>query len=457
MLTTNLPAVFRARRRTLFVTSALVALLCAVALAVLPRKYVASAEILYDVKASDPIVGAMLSAQLLPSYLATQIDLISSERMAREVIRDLRLEAEPRAHDEWESSVDDGVPFESYYAGELLRYLDAKVGKQSNVITVSFKDRDPERAARIANAFVDTYFRLDLALKRSSAERYADWYDEQLDDLRRNVDLTQKKVIDFQRETGLISADEKSSNDLDYLNNLSSELADVQKERAAGQARLQTSVSADSATESFASSTIQALRADVARTSAELSAREGALGSAHPDVQAIRTRLEVLNAQLAKETGRLARSMVRSAEVAHEQDRVLRQTVDQQRERILELQEQRARLATLLRDAKSAQAAYDNALARKSQASLESKQSENTAKLFTHADAPYKPSSPKLSVLAILAVMLTALSGIAATLFHEWRDPRVRSIDDLVSFTELPVMRLDWRIEPNRRKPDHAR
>ena len=52
----------------------------------LPKKYTATTALVVDSKSSDPLMGAMLPSQMMPGYLATQVDIINSQRVAQRVV-----------------------------------------------------------------------------------------------------------------------------------------------------------------------------------------------------------------------------------------------------------------------------------------------------------------------------------------------------------------------------------
>src|SRR5256885_4922097 len=82
---------------------------------VLPKRYTATAAVVVDVKSPDPISGTMLHAMVMPGYMATQRDIITSERVADIAAQLLRVE--PRG---------------------LQKKLDVKPSRESNVIEISF-------------------------------------------------------------------------------------------------------------------------------------------------------------------------------------------------------------------------------------------------------------------------------------------------------------------------------
>ena len=60
----------------------------------LPSQYTATATVVIDVK-PDPIAG-QFAGMLSPSYMATQVDVIRSARVALRVVRNLKLADNPQ-------------------------------------------------------------------------------------------------------------------------------------------------------------------------------------------------------------------------------------------------------------------------------------------------------------------------------------------------------------------------
>ena len=114
----------------------------------LPKQYTATATIVIDVK-PDPIAGVMYPGQLAPSYLQTQVDILQSDRVAQRVVKNLRLGDNPQIRAQWTEASPD-APFEQWMADSLLKSLDAKPSRESNVITLNFRGRDPRFAAGMA-------------------------------------------------------------------------------------------------------------------------------------------------------------------------------------------------------------------------------------------------------------------------------------------------------------------
>jgi succinoglycan biosynthesis transport protein ExoP len=54
-----------------------------------PKQYIATAQVVVDL-GNDPIAGTVNQTEQLPSYLATQLDVIGSERVAQRAVELLK-------------------------------------------------------------------------------------------------------------------------------------------------------------------------------------------------------------------------------------------------------------------------------------------------------------------------------------------------------------------------------
>ena len=71
----------------------------------LPKQYTANTSVVVDVKSPDPIAGMVLPGLASPAYMATQIDIINSERVAERVVKMLRMDENAAIKEQW---MDDG-------------------------------------------------------------------------------------------------------------------------------------------------------------------------------------------------------------------------------------------------------------------------------------------------------------------------------------------------------------
>src|SRR5438105_8084783 len=69
--------------------------------AIMTKKYTAAASILLDVRGVDPVSGSTAPSQLIPNYIATQLDVISSHNAALKVVNELGIDQVPAIRQEF--------------------------------------------------------------------------------------------------------------------------------------------------------------------------------------------------------------------------------------------------------------------------------------------------------------------------------------------------------------------
>lgn len=434
-------AILRARWATLLVVLLLVLGATGAVLALLPRQYSASATVLVDLKSPDPILGALSPGMMSPTYMATQVDVILSARVARRVVRALRLHENPAMRTQWHDATQGAGDFEAWVGEQLARSLDVKPSRESNVIAIAYKSVDPKFAAALANAYAQAYVDATLEMRVEPARQYTGFFEDRARQLRENLEKAQARLSAFQKEKGIIAVDERLDVETTRLNELNSQLVAVQAAAADSRSReAQVRAGSDSLQDVINNPLVSGLRTDVSRQEARLQELSARYGDAHPQVIELRASLEELRSRLQQETRRVGSSLGTSNTINASREAQIRASLDAQRARVLELKGLRDDVAVLLRDVDNAQRAYDAVQARGSQTSLESQTTQTNILVLSNATEPVVPSSPKVFLTLLAATFGGTLLGVGAAVARELLDRRVRSGDDLLSGLALPLL-----------------
>lgn len=407
----------------------------------LPRQYTATTAVVVDVKSPDPIMGMVLPAMVAPGYMATQVDIIQSDKVAQRVVRMLKLDQNPSVREDWQNDTEGRGSIEAWLAALLKKKLDVKPSRESNVITINYTATDGRFAQAVANAFAQAYIETNIELRVEPAKQYASWFDARTKQLRDALEAAQARLSAYQREKGIVAVDERLDIENARLAELSTQLAMVQGQKADTQSRqAQARGDADTLQEVVQNPLISGLRADLARQEAKLKEVSGQLGANHPQVQRLKDEVAALRTRMEEETKRVAGSVGSANRVNVQKEAELKAAIEAQKARVLQLRQQRDELAVLQREVESAQRAYDLVSQRLTQTNLESQISQTNVVMLNPADEPIDPSSPKILLNLVLAVFLGGMLGIGAALLMETLDRRVRSAADLADALDLPLL-----------------
>jgi len=89
----------------------------------------------------------------------------------------------------------------------LLKSLKAEEDKKSGLISVKFEDKDPKRAAQIANAFIEELKNVNKGLAVSEASQRRLFFEEQLQDVKVSLAKAEEDMKTFQEKTGVLQAE----------------------------------------------------------------------------------------------------------------------------------------------------------------------------------------------------------------------------------------------------------
>lgn len=87
---------------------------------------------------------------------------------------------------------------------------DFNIDKKSGLITIAVQDKDPNRAAEIANAYVEELKSLTKGLAISEASQRRLFYEEQLKDVKEALAKAENEMKIFQEKTGALQIDEQA-------------------------------------------------------------------------------------------------------------------------------------------------------------------------------------------------------------------------------------------------------
>ncbi|MDQ6627137.1 MAG: Wzz/FepE/Etk N-terminal domain-containing protein, partial [Pseudomonadota bacterium] len=85
-----------------------------------PKQYTAETSLIVDIRI-DPALGALAPALAAPSYMATQVEILRSERVASRAVKLLGVERSATAVAEWREATKAKIPLERYYADVLSK------------------------------------------------------------------------------------------------------------------------------------------------------------------------------------------------------------------------------------------------------------------------------------------------------------------------------------------------
>jgi polysaccharide biosynthesis transport protein len=437
----------KARWATAALVLATVLALTALVSTLLPKQYTATSMVLVDIKSADPLaVSPQQQAGQAAAYMATQVDLLQSERVARAVMAATGMTRDPNdaAHQLWRSKTNGLGEFEEWQAARMKKKLEVRPTKESGVISIAYTADSREAAAQIANAYVQAYVDTSLALRVEPARTSTAFFDERATQLRTTLDAAQAKLSEFQRQHGLLTiggAEERLDVETARLNELSSQLVALQAQTGeSGSRQSQARANPEKSPEVINHPVVSTLSAEVLRQETRLNEMSARLGDRHPSIVEQRAAVAQLRSQLASESRRVAASLGVNDTVNQQRLGQVRTALEAQRTKVLDLTTRRDEARVLQKDVQNAQTAFDAVTGRSTQSATESQARMSNVSVLKTAAPPALASSPQMEVNLGVAALLGSVLALAVVLVQEQRNRRLRCADDVPELLDLPLL-----------------
>ncbi len=318
----------------------------------------------------------------------------------------------------------------------------------SRVIAIRFTSSDPKRAAALANAYAEVYIAQQVADGNALNAEATAWLEEQIDNLRDEVALSEAAVEQFRGRTGLFPAN-NTTLPREELSQLSAQLVQAQADRSAVMARLSlakelvdTEGAIDTTAEVLASPLIQNLRQQEVQLRAQIAELSATLLPSHPRMRTSQANLQDLRLQIGREVAKLIRSMENEAHIANERVRTLSDRVGRLKGRVARLGQQEVELRALEREAAANRTLLEQFLGRYEAASARASADGAVANatIVSRAPVPTSPAAPNRKSAMILAIIGSAFGAIALVFLIEAMAPGFRTAEQVERQTGMPFL-----------------
>lgn len=335
---------------------------------------------------------------------------------------------------------------------ELVEVIGKKVRAElrrgTRLIDVSVRDRSPERARAMTATFIEEFQNLIREQNLSSAEKSRATLEKEAANQLARVHEAEEKLQEFRKQNADVPLDENRDltstklEDLDKL--LSSAENDVLQRRAEFE-QYQTIPKADielvfEIGEYGSQEHVQKLILSRNQKRAEFVRIKEQFTPTHPTYQAYEGDLRGLEEEVKAVAGGIGESIEKGYARAVEHENKLRETVQEQKLKLIEVDGIMKEFRTLLRSVEAASATYERLLDRINDTEVTERVDETVVRTFSEPLVPTKPVSPKKTVTVAAAGVFGTMFGLAVVIGMGLLDRTLHSRKQVESTLGLAVL-----------------
>lgn len=426
-------------------------------LATTPKLYMAQSSILVEPRRSQVSDLQALSPDSdTASLMRTQVEILRSQALARRVVLELGLVADPAfnpapslvselkgrlrswimlGQDERREPTEDELVEAA--TARLLGIIVLQNEARSNVLHIKTQTRSPELAAAIANAFARQYLEFRRHQKFSAIERAHLWFSSHLTQLAERARETERAVEAYRAEHGLTIAlnpraggptlrtvhQQQMDEVVRQMVAISGERARKAAQLTQAQAALRAQRGPDALPEVLNSVIVQRLREQEAMAAAREAEIASVQGDRGPDLQAVRAQRRGLQRRIQEEMANATFGLANEVASARTQEETMRERLEELRAAVNVDNAAEVALQGLIAEAQANRQVYESFLVRATQLANIAGIQEPEAELVSAATPPTAPSSPgRTKLLAIALVGSMILGIITACLLERMSD-----------------------------------
>ncbi len=446
------------------------------------------------VKASDLIIQDTDTASPTGS-LKTKIYIIESDPLLEDVVKDVKLQQNPKFWSSSRRTIEDAIktiigksPDEEVprsrdaavttdadsgdkarsavtseelepFVAKLRSGLDVEQIKDTQLLSISYTHNDPRIAAAVANGVAKAFITRNFENKTEKFTKTSDWLERSTKELQEKLEQSEKALADYTRDHNMFSTDGKSGLTADKLTRLFDQALRAQIERMLKQSlyeQVKNGGDVSRLPESYADPGLADLnrkQGDLVILASQISAT---YGPQNPKLIEVKQQLAALQEQIDKSRNTLAEKLRAEYERAVRDEQSLNAALEQAKSEATRQNQQSIEYSVLRQNVDTTKAIYTDFLNRNSQAKIQVAEQNNNVRVIQPAKLPKGPISTNRVSMIVAAFFASLLGGVGFALLIEFFDKSIKTIEDVVRYTQLPTLGIIPtvpRLLTNKKKP----
>jgi succinoglycan biosynthesis transport protein ExoP len=378
-------------------------------------------------------------------FYQTQYKIIASKDIAQKVVERLGLGADPdfpTPHAGLPGQVRDVV-------GALMGETSVKPVKDSRLALIAVEDRNPERAAQIANAIAGAYIESNLEYKLEGTNAASTFLGDQVVSIGEKLKRAELAVYEYRRKHQLLdtSLDARQSLISQNVQTFTQKLAELRLKKLELESGRKLIVAArdnvdaeESLPEVRENPVVQQLRVtsvDLAKTLAEL---ETTYGDKHPKIEALKNKLTKVRQEYVSEIDKLLKSNENRYVALEDNEVELNKVLNKEKHDAIELSKLEVEYRPLARETDDTLNLYKLITQRQKETGLSGLVRTNNVRIMDLAVPSGAPVKPRPVANLALALFVGLMLGTGAAFGAEALDNTIKSQEEVEAVLGVPVL-----------------
>ena len=392
-------------------------------------------------------IGQLSSAAEQSNPLTTEIEVIRSTELIEKTISKVDLKNEKGKH---------------LKTKDFLKQLTVASVRGADILTVSYKSKNPKQAAEVVQYLMDSYLENNIKLNRSEAVSVRQFIEKKLPSAEKSMRSIAEELSNFKENNKIVNLEEEAKSAVTLITNLERQIDEAKSDSVkvtaksqAFQKELQMSTQQALAASTLSQSTVvqEALK-EYQQIERQLALEQNRYLDTSPIIIRLQTKKATLKALLDKQVEQVAGGQQlgydQQLQIGEVKPKLIEEfvkveverqglaqrisilsnalaTYKQRVEKLPTLEKQQRQLSRKLQETESA---YQELQKKLQEIRITENQKVGNARIIQKASVPQEPIASRKSLLLVSGALLGSLLGIATALALESQDKSVKTIEE---------------------------
>lgn len=404
-------------------------------------------------------------------YYQTQYKIIESRAVARKVIQRMDLENSPEFFSKpkdgflsniknWFASIKDqgasllksdmsDIENDSELVSNFISRIEIEPIRNSRLVDVSIKAKDPVLAARMANELARSYMDQNMEVKLLAAKDAVQWLNDRINEERKKVEGAENKLLTYKEQHGIITDFSSDSENItaQKLASLNTRVIEAESQRVEAETRYRQAVEVENSAEMLDSipkvlsnpliQEIKKMEVNIYNRMSEFSKK---YGMNHPQMIALQSELDDLKKRKINEAKRVINALRNEYKLSVAKEKSLKKAFNRQKQESLTMNKKAVRFGVLQRQAESSRHMYELLIKRFKETSLTEEMRTGNIRIVDKAEVPKNPIKPEKKLNVLLSIVLGLTLGVGLAFFIEYLDNTIKLPDEIKDYLKIPYL-----------------
>ena len=384
--------------------------------------------------------------------MLTEIAILTSDTLLAQVAKDLDLANNPHffgssAQDQQHRSLDE-PGLRQAIVTKLQASLTVALVPKTDIIRISINSLDGRLSADVVNTVIHDYIQRSYQTRFDSTQRVSTWLSSQLNDLKQQVESSEKQTLDLQKRLGALGFDSTHNQIATALDDLAKASGQAKLARIVSESRYRLLMGMDpnsiessvDAIPGMPQQELTVLRTNLASARALYAQMTTTMGPNLPAVKAQKAQIDELAKEVNTEQTRLLTQARENYLLARANEDQTNAALEQQKSDAYKLRDASVEYTIRQREFESNRKLYEGLLEKLRSAGIEAGLESLEIDIVDPAVVPSAPHLQSRVTIVLTYVAFALIFGVVAAFLLDSFDTGLRSVAELETLTSLPSL-----------------